>query len=181
MHLFWLIQQKATVNRQGFGFWAMNSIGKLSETRAANRPRKLRLGCCTPTVKCCSLHIQACSGTGKMVTSLTRKRELKGNQSDCHRSLKLLFIFPHKLFTFYSYFCVFSLSIYKAQHSESWAKDLDFCAVWIRHLITCLCYLETYFSLNSCGSLAICNAINTCWKALIENFWMQDKVRLKKT
>lgn len=78
-------------------------------------------------------------------------------QSDCHRFLKLLFIFPHKLFTFYSYFCVFSRSIYKAQHSEFWAEDLDFCAAWLWHLITCPGYLETYFSLNSCGSLATCN------------------------
>lgn len=99
-------------------------------------------------------------------------------QPDCHRSLKLLFVFPHKLFTFYNYLCF--LSVYKAQHSESWATALDFCATWLWHLNTCPGYLETYFSLNSWGSLATCDAINTRWKALIENFWMQDQGKTKE-
>lgn len=122
MYLFWLIQQKAAVNRQGFGFWFVNSPGKLSETCAANEPRRLCLGCCT--FKRCSLQTQACSGGEKWSPRWHRRGN--GNPVRLHRPLKLLFIFPHKLFTLYSYFYVFSLPVYRAQHSESWAKEPGF-------------------------------------------------------
>lgn len=54
-------KQKATINRRGFGFWSMNSTGKLSETRAAKGSTKLCMRCYTSAVKRCSLRTETCS------------------------------------------------------------------------------------------------------------------------
>lgn len=172
-------KQKATVNRQGFGFWSMNSTGELSETGAVKGFSKLRIRCYTSTVKCYSLQIKTCSDIGKN-GDLPDIEEGAGIQSDHHDSLKLLFTISRqrkqcKLFTFNTYLCVFDLSIYKEQHVEYWAKELFLYAIWLWHLIPVYAILRHIFLLNSYGSLATCSAINACWKALIENFWMQDK------
>lgn len=89
IYLDWSAESSS--NRQGFGFWLMNSTGKLSGPCAAKQPRGSCLGCCTPASNTAPSKLTLLCW-GKRVT---QKRKWKSSQ--IAQVPKWLLVFPHKV------------------------------------------------------------------------------------